>query len=134
MVATVAVLGVLHLRNLRGRYIPVAPAAPHDQTMLIVASSVCVVLGPAFVSGITPAIPATAAALVLVGTALVRNRPLLRSVKVPWVTIWASLATILWRERCRRAGISISMWRLAWQGTLCATAATVAATLALSLS
>ena len=185
---------------------------------MIVAASVCVALGPAFVSGITPAIPASAAALVLVATLLVRNRPLLREVKVPWlivlgvsalfvvvdlalghglrqllagwvgtgtgtsdllrvsavgagtanmvnnlpaylalesvtdndpqrlmalligvnagplVTIWASLATILWRERCRRAGIAISMWRFAWQGAVCAIAATLAATLALALT
>jgi arsenical pump membrane protein len=51
----------------------------------------------------------------------------------PLVTIWASLATILWRERCRRAGVSISVWRFAWQGAVCASAATLAATLALTL-
>lgn len=216
--ATVGVLAVLHLRDLRGRYVPVAPPSPHDRTLLIVAASVCVALGPAFVSGITPAIPASAAALVLVVTCLVRNRPLLRNVKVPWlivlgvsalfvvvdlalnhglrdllaswvgtgtgtsdllrvsavgagtanvvdnlpaylalesvtdndprrlmalligvnagplITIWASLATILWRERCRRAGVKISLWRFAWQGAVCATAATFTAALALSLS
>ncbi|MHB1474694.1 MAG: SLC13 family permease [Dermatophilaceae bacterium] len=216
--ATVGVLALIHLRDLRGRYSPEAPPAPHDRTLLIVAGSVCVALGPAFASGITPAIAASAAALVLVGTALVRNRPLLRDVKVPWlivvgvcvlfivvdvalghglrellaswvgtgtgtadllrvsavgagtsnvvdnlpaylalesvtdndprrlmalligvnagplVTIWASLATILWRERCRRAGLTISVWRFAWQGAVCAMAATVAAVVALSLA
>ena len=212
--ATVGVLAVIHLRDLRGRYSLEAPPAPHDRTFLIVAASMCVALGPAFVSGITPAIPASAAALVLVGTALVRNRPILRDVKIPWlivlgvsalfvvvdlalghglrdllaswvgsgtgtsdllrvsavgggtanvvdnlpaylalesvtdndphrlmalligvnagplITIWASLATILWRERCRRAGVTISTWRFAWQGALCA----IAATLVLSLT
>jgi arsenical pump membrane protein len=215
--ATVIVLGVIHLRDLRGHYLTQAPPAPHDRTLLIVAASVCTALGPAFVSGVAPAIPASVAALVLVGTLLVRNRPLLRTVKVPWfivlgvsalfvvvdlalghglrellagwvgtgndpgdllrigavgagaanavnnlpaylalesvndtdplrlmalligvnvgplVTIWASLATILCRERCRRAGITISTWRFAWQGGLCAIAATLAATLALAL-
>lgn len=216
--ATVAVLAVIHLGDLRGHYLTEAPAAAHDRTLLIIAASVCVALGPAFVSGIAPAIPASVAALVLIGTLLVRNRPLLREVKVPWlivlgvsalfiavdlalghglrellagwvgtgtgtsdllrvsafgagtanvadnlpaylalesvtdndphrlmalligvnagplVTIWASLATILWRERCRRAGIAISLWRFAWQGAVCATAATLAATLALALT
>lgn len=216
--ATVGVLAVIHLRDLRGRYSLQAPPEPHDRTMLIVAGSVCIALGPAFVSGITPAIPASAAALVLIGTALVRNRPLLRAVRIPWfivlgvsalfvavdlalahglrevlaswvgsgtgtldlmrvsavgagaanvvnnlpaylalesvtddgprrllalligvntgplITIWASLATILWRERCRRAGLTISVWRFAWQGALCATAATLAAVLALSFT
>ena len=215
---TVVVLAVLHWRDLRGHYRPEAPPAPHDRTLLVVAACVCIALGPAFVSGIAPAIPASVAALVLVGTLLVRNRPLLRAVKVPWfivlgvsvlfvvvdlalghglrdllagwvgtgngaadllrisavgagtanaannlpaylalesvtdtdpqrlmalligvnvgplVTIWASLATILWRERCRRAGTTISTWRFAWQGAVCALAATVAATLALALS
>jgi arsenical pump membrane protein len=216
--ATVAVLAVIHLGDLRGHYLTEAPPAAHDRTLLIIAASVCVALGPAFVSGIAPAIPASVAALVLIGTLLVRNRPLLREVKVPWlivlgvsalfiavdlalghglrellagwvgtgtgtsdllrvsafgagtanvadnlpaylalesvtdndphrlmalligvnagplVTIWASLATILWRERCRRAGIAISLWRFAWQGAVCVTAATLAATLALALT
>ena len=216
--ATMVVLAAIHQHDLRGHYSPEAPPAPHDRTLLIVAASVCVALGPAFVSGITPAIPASAAALVLVGTCLDRNRPLLRAVKVPWlivlgvsvlfvivdialdhglrdllaswvgggtgtsdllrvsavgagasnvvdnlpaylalesvtdndprrlmalligvnagplVTIWASLATILWRDRCRRAGVTISAWRFAWQGAVCAIAATAAAALALALT
>ena len=216
--ATVGVLAVIHLRDLRGRYCLESPPEPHDRALLVVAGSVCVALGPAFASGITPAIPASAAALVLIGTALVRNRPLLRAVKIPWlivlgiialfmavdlaltyglrdllaswvgsgtgtldllrvsavgagaanvvdnlpaylalesvtddgprrlvalligvnagplITIWASLATILWRERCRRAGLTISVWRFAWQGALCATAATLAAVLTLSFT
>jgi arsenical pump membrane protein len=87
--ATVAVLAVIPLRDLKGRYRPEAPPAPHDRTLLIVAASVCVALRPAFVSGITPAIPASAAALVLVTTLFVRNRPLLREVKVPWHIVLA---------------------------------------------
>ena len=133
--------------------LPRLPPAPHDRTLLIVAASVCAALGPAFASGITPAIPATAAALVLVGSgtgtsdllrvsavgaatsnvadnlpaylaleSVTDNDPhrlmaLLIGVNVgPLVPIWASLATILWRERCRRAGVTISVWRFAWQG------------------
>jgi len=70
--ATVIVLAVFHRRDLRGRFRAEAPPAPHNRTFLIVAASVCVALGPAFVSGIAPAIPASAAALVLVGTLLVQ--------------------------------------------------------------
>jgi arsenical pump membrane protein len=216
--ATVGVLGLIHLRDLRGRYTLQAPPEPHDRTLLIVASAVCAALGPAFVSGLTPAIPASVAALLLVGVTLVRNPPLLRTMKVPWlivlgliglfvavdialghglrstlaslvgtgtstpdllrvsaagagtsnvvdnlpaylalesvtendprrlmalligvnvgplITIWASLATILWLDRCRRAGVTISAWRFGWQGAVCAAAATLAATLALTLS
>jgi arsenical pump membrane protein len=38
----------------------------------------------------------------------------------PLVTPWASLATLLWAQRCRARGIRISPWSLAAQGLLCA--------------
>jgi arsenical pump membrane protein len=38
----------------------------------------------------------------------------------PLVTPWASLATLLWAQRCRARGIHISAWSLAAQGLLCA--------------
>ena len=38
----------------------------------------------------------------------------------PLVTPWASLATLLWAQRCRARGIHISMKSLAVQGLLCA--------------
>ena len=56
-------------RSLRGRYELDAPPEPHDRVLLLVAGAVCVALGPAFVSGVTPAIPAAVAAAVLVGGA-----------------------------------------------------------------
>jgi arsenical pump membrane protein len=102
--ATILVLAVIHLHDLRGRYRPEAPPEPHDRTLLIVAASVCVALGPAFVSGITPAIPASVAALGLVGTTLARNRPLLRDVKVPWLIVLGfsglSSSTSPWDTAC----------------------------------
>ena len=51
----------------------------------------------------------------------------------PLVTVWASLATLLWRQRCRAAGLSISTWRLALEGLVAAVASMAAATLALVL-
>jgi arsenical pump membrane protein len=217
ILATVCVLALLHRRTLRGRYTLDAPPEPHDRVLLGIAGGVCLALGPAFVTGITPAIPATAAALVLAGTTLVRQPKVLREVKVPWlvvagvcvlfvvvdvalrhglqdllasavgsgtdlpalarvtgmgaasanvvdnlpaylalesvtdtephrlmalligvncgplVTVWASLATILWRERCRSAGVRVPTRTFAWQGALCAVATLAAAALALSL-
>jgi arsenical pump membrane protein len=38
----------------------------------------------------------------------------------PLVTPWASLATLLWAQRCRARGLSVSPWRLAGQGAVCA--------------
>ncbi|MGZ4651828.1 SLC13 family permease [Oryzihumus sp.] len=218
ILATVCVLALLHRRALRGRYTLDAPPEPHDRVLLGVAGGVCLALGPAFVTGITPAIPATVAALVLAGTTLVRQPKVLRELKVPWlvvagvcvlfvvvdvalrhglqdllasavgggtdlpalarvtgvgaasanvvdnlpaylalesvtdtephrlmalligvncgplVTVWASLATILWRERCRSAGVSVPTRTFAWQGALCAVATMAAAVLALSLA
>ncbi|TWS18258.1 arsenic transporter [Tsukamurella asaccharolytica] len=49
----------------------------------------------------------------------------------PIVTLWASLATLLWRERCGRAGVRISAGRFAAHGLLLAVPATVAAVLVL---
>jgi arsenical pump membrane protein len=214
--ATVVVLAVLHRRGLRGRYELDAPPEPHDRVLLVVAGAVCVALGPAFVSGVTPAIPATVAAVLLAVVLGARSMPTLRRVKVPWlvvlgvcalfvvvdvagrhglnallttwvgdgtsgtallrlsgigavsanvvnnlpaylalepvasadprrlmalligvncgplVTIWASLATILWRERCRKGDVSVSVVTFAWQGALCAAASIGAAVAALT--
>lgn len=47
----------------------------------------------------------------------------------PLVTPWASLATLLWLQRCRSAGVTLHPWRLAAYGLLCAVPAVVAATL-----
>lgn len=47
----------------------------------------------------------------------------------PVVTFWASLATLLWRERCARAGVRISARRFAIHGVVLAVPATIAAVL-----
>jgi arsenical pump membrane protein len=49
------------------------------------------------------------------------------------VTPWASLANLLWHERCRRAGVTISWHTFAWRGLIAAVVVTSAATLALVL-
>lgn len=42
----------------------------------------------------------------------------------PLVTPWASLATLLWAQRCRARGLRIAVWSLAVQGLLCAAVST----------
>ncbi|PRY57137.1 arsenite efflux membrane protein ArsB [Knoellia remsis] len=217
IVATVAVLFVMHRRELLTRYAPEAPDDPHDRTLLVIAAIVCVALGPAFVSGVTPAIPATVAAVVLVVALAVRRRDQLSEVQVPWVmvllvcvlfvaidvalrhglepvlsslagtgsssadlwrvgatgaltanlvnnlpaylalepvaadtparlmalligvnagsivTVWGSLATVLWRARCRRAGVAVPLVPYAARSLVCALAAVGAGLLALTL-
>lgn len=51
----------------------------------------------------------------------------------PLVTMWASLATLLWAQRCRAAGVRIPPGRLAWQGLICAVVSGGAALFALTL-
>ncbi|MDE9367505.1 ArsB/NhaD family transporter [Luteipulveratus sp. YIM 133132] len=217
VVATAVVIAVLHRHDLRGTYAIEPPADPHDRTLLIVAATVCVALGPAFVSGVMPAIPAAVGAAVLLATLAVRRREMLREVTVPWlmvgavtvllvvveiagqhgmhrhlagltgtgtdaadlwqvsaagavtsnvvnnlpaylalerltiddphrlvalligtnlgpiVTVWGSLATLLWRERCRRAGLEIPLAAFALRSALCAIVVVAAATTALTL-
>ncbi|HET7303883.1 MAG TPA: SLC13 family permease [Segeticoccus sp.] len=50
----------------------------------------------------------------------------------PLVTAWGSLATILWRQRCRSAGMRIGLGRLAVQGLTCAVATVVVSVLVLA--
>ncbi|NYG08195.1 arsenical pump membrane protein [Phycicoccus badiiscoriae] len=52
----------------------------------------------------------------------------------PLVTPWASLATLLWAQRCRARGIHISIGALAVQGLLCAVAAAGLALAALAVA
>lgn len=47
------------------------------------------------------------------------------------VTPWASLATLLWLQRCRSAGLQVPLLRLAGWGALCAVVCVSAATLAI---
>ncbi|GAA1010609.1 hypothetical protein GCM10009551_094490 [Nocardiopsis tropica] len=49
----------------------------------------------------------------------------------PIVTLWASLATLLWRQRCARAGVHVSARRFAAEGLVLAVPATVVAVLVL---
>ncbi len=100
VVATVGVLTVIHLRDLRGRYTLEAHPSPHDRVLLIGAGSVCVALGPAFASGITPASPASTAALVLIGLVLVRNRTLCAQSRSPGSSCsGSSRCSWLWTSR-----------------------------------
>jgi arsenical pump membrane protein len=50
------------------------------------------------------------------------------------VTLWGSLATLLWRERCRARGLEVSWTRFAWTGALTVGLAVPAAVVSLALS
>ena len=200
VLVTVAVLALMFRRDLRGHYDQAPPHEPHDRVLLWVCGSTCLLLGPAFVTGVNVAWPASGAALVLLGFFAFRDRGHLSWRLLPWqavvivtvlfttvyglgqlglddlladvagagngftgylriattaavtanvidnlpaylalepaagdsparlvavligvncgplLTLWASLATLLWRERCRGAGVPVRWWVFALRG------------------
>jgi len=79
-------------------------------------------------------LPAYLALESVTSDAPVRLVALLVGVNVgPLVTVWASLATLLWRQRCRSADLAVSTAYLAREGALCALVAVGAALGALVL-
>lgn len=216
ILATVAVLWLLHHRDLRLTYSTPPPASPHDRLLMQISGGVCLLLAPAFVVGIQPALAAVPAAVVLLAATYWRAPELLRRIRLPWltvigicvlfvvvdaalrlgleqwlrtvvghgsgvvallrvsgvgaltsnainnlpaylaleptvtdsatrlaallvgvnagpiVTMWGSVATLLWASRCRSADLSVEPGRIARTGLLCAVLAVSAATLALA--
>jgi len=216
ILATVAVLWLLHRRDLRSTYDTPPAAEPHDRVLMQVAGGVCVLLAPAFVVGVQPALASVPAALVLLGATYWRAPELLRRIKMPWltvmgicilflvidaalrlgleswlrtivghgtglgdlfrvsglgvltsnginnlpaylaleptvadaparlaalligvnagpiVTMWGSVATLLWASRCRSADLAVDVGRIARTGAVCAVTVVTAATLALA--
>ncbi len=80
-------------------------------------------------------LPAYLALEAVTADAPVRLMALLVGVNVaPLVTVWASLATVLWRQRCRSAGLVVPTAYLAREGLLCAVVAGGASLAALVLT
>jgi arsenical pump membrane protein len=214
---TVAVLAALFHKDLRRSYeVPQTPGLD-DKALFWGSAAVCLALGPAFVTGIDVAWPASVGALVLVVLFAVRRRTQLTWALVPWrlvitvvglflvvgaltahglegllseiagngqglaahlrltgtaalganavdnlpaylamepvasadgtrmmllligvncgclLTLWGSLATLLWRDRCRAAGVHISWWSFLWRGLILAPLVLTGAVLAVNL-
>lgn len=81
---TIALLLVIHRRELRGRFRPAAAPLISDRVQLRIASVVVVVLAPLLVVGVEPWIPATAAAVILVALFAWRSPRVVRFSLVPW--------------------------------------------------
>ena len=78
-------------------------------------------------------LPAYLALEVTADTSPVRLAALLVGVNAgPLVTVWGSLATILWAQRCRAAGVQVSRGRIALTGLACAAVVVTGATFALA--
>lgn len=217
VVVTVVVLVALFHRQMRGRFDSPGPVVHPDRVLLTAATTVCLLLVPAFLTGVAVVWPASVAALVLVGMFAWRDRSGLRwsllPVRVvlivlvlfvvarwlgehvlavalsdaagqgegfrsylrlaavgatgangidnlpaylalepvaddssarlmallvgvntgPLVTPWASLATLLWHERCRAAGVTVPWGRFALRGLVVVPLLLLACSAALAL-
>jgi arsenical pump membrane protein len=52
----------------------------------------------------------------------------------PVVTMWGSVATLLWAQRCRAAGLRVDARVIAWSGLLCAVTVVGSAALTLAVT
>ena len=84
VLGTVAVLAVLHRRELVGGYALDAPPEPHDTVLLRIAGGVCLAIGPLFAVGLSPAWVSVGAMLVLGVVTAIRRPRVLGSLSVPW--------------------------------------------------
>jgi arsenical pump membrane protein len=209
---TVAVLAVLFHRDLPRKYVVPATPEVEDRVLFWGCAVVCLLLGPAFVSGVEVAWPASIGAVVLVTLFAIRRRSVLRWTLIPFklvitvvvlftvvgflsnhgledllrriagttselrlsataavganlfdnlpaylamepvasnsphrmmalligvncgclLTLWGSLATLLWRARCDAARVEISWWSFLWRGLILTPLVVTGAVLALA--
>ncbi len=219
IVITVIVLAVLFHRDLRRSYVVPPTPGIDDKVLFWGSAGVCLALGPAFVTGINVAWPASIGAIILLILFAVRRRSDLRWSLVPWrlvvtvvglflvvggltahglegllgnvagltpgglaadlrltgtaalganavdnlpaylamepvaaaegqrmmllligvncgclLTLWGSLATLLWRDRCIAADVHISWWSFLWRGLVLTPLVLLGTVLALNLS
>ncbi len=88
---TVALLWVVHRRDLRGRFAVAEQPRIADAALLRAAAIVLVAMLPLLVAGIPPWMPATGAALVLAAVFAWRSPSVLRMGLVPWqLVVFAS--------------------------------------------
>ncbi len=117
VVGTVAVLYLLHRRELRGRYLPDAPPDPHDPVLLRISAVVCLAVGPLFAVGLSPAWVSSAAAVVLLVAAWTSDRDLVRRLTVPWRMALAVAALFVVIDAALQLGLEPLLASLAGRGT-----------------
>jgi Na+/H+ antiporter NhaD/arsenite permease-like protein len=112
----VAVLFVVHRRELATRYAAQPSAAASDRVLLVVSGVVVVLLLPALVSGLPVWMPATAAALVLLGFFIARKRQVLHFALVPWQLVLLASGLFLVIEAAHSLGLTELLAALAGRG------------------
>ena len=103
ILVTVAVLWLLHRRDLRGTYDTPPAAEPHDLVLVQIAAGVCALLAPAFVLGVQPALASVPAAGILVAATYWRAPELLRRIRMPWLTVMGICVLFLVIDAALRA-------------------------------
>lgn len=117
ILATLVVIAVVRRRDLGGRYgVEESPVAP-DRVLLVVSCSVCLVVGPLFALGLPPAWVSLGAAAVLLGTALVRHREVLRGLPVPWLMALGLVAVTVVIAWADGHGLTAALRDVAGTGT-----------------
>lgn len=84
VLVTVAVLALLFRRSLRGRYVLGTAPPVADRRLLTLATTVCALLGPAFLLGVDVVVASAVAAGILVVACAVSRPDLLRWGMLPW--------------------------------------------------
>lgn len=111
----VALLLVIFRESLRVRHSHPIRYVPADRPLVVLAALCCLAVAPASLIGVAPWKVATPAAVVLFGGSPsaegICSRPLLLGTNAgPMLLLSGSLATLLWRDRCRARGLEIG-WR-----------------------
>ncbi|WP_022909038.1 SLC13 family permease [Aestuariimicrobium kwangyangense] len=117
VLATIVVTWLLHRRTLRGRFETTEPAHQHDPVLVRVSALVCIALGPLFVSGITPVIPAAVAAVVLLAVLAWRDREGFSTLHLPGLTILAVVVLFVLVDIAGRAGLTALLLQVAGRGS-----------------
>jgi arsenical pump membrane protein len=102
---TVILLWLRDRRQLRGRFSPAGSPQVADKALMITAGVIVAVMLPLLVSGLEPWIPATGAALVLVGFVSWRSPRLLSLRLIPWQLLVFASGLLLVASAADAAGL-----------------------------
>jgi arsenical pump membrane protein len=111
-----ALLLVVYRRALFGRYEPEHPQPVEDRVLFASSATVLVLLVPALVSGLPVWLPASVAAVVLVGVVLARQPRLLTASLVPWSLVLLASGLFLAMESAHALGLGDLLARFVGDG------------------
>ncbi|GAA1831867.1 SLC13 family permease [Microlunatus capsulatus] len=116
VVVTVAALALLFRRSLRGRYTPVPAPPVADRRLLVLATVVCALLGPAFLLGVDVVVASAVAAGVLVVACAVSRPSLLRWRLLPWPLVLGVAVLFVVVQYAHDHGLAELLTRAAGEG------------------